>query len=50
MTCLTLGANVTEFAAENVLRLLPSSNSTALEVDLQVRAVDKPESCRHNSR
>jgi hypothetical protein len=39
VTCLTLGANVTDFAAKNVLKLLPSSNSTALEVDLQVRAV-----------
>jgi hypothetical protein len=36
VTCLTLGATVSEFAAENVLKLLPSSNGTALEIDLQV--------------
>jgi serine/threonine protein kinase len=40
VTCLTLGANVTEFAAKNVLKLLPSSNSTALEVDLQLFGED----------
>lgn len=38
VTCLTLDANVTAFAAQNVLNLLPSSNSTAVQMELQVCA------------
>lgn len=38
VTALTLDANVSEYAAQTVFPRLPVSNSTAVEMDLQVSA------------